>query len=492
MLTPCARARRAGTVQPRLRALPWLSCAAVGLLLLGCGGESGSSNPGAGAANRAGAAVEATDTREGGELPGVAVPAVDGSGGGASGDGSSRTPVESSAEPSCGCPLAGALQLLRCEDDEGVARPPSGTIEVNSTGDAAMFHQCTSADGLTAPNHCQQFLWTAARGAERLADRGWLLGLADDGTALFASAVDAPENAAPFLIEPDGSRTRVPLSPNARLSADGRYVIDFVPAESELGESGQTPPNADRRDLVRWSLAKGLERLGSMPADTFEGGVYDVSRDGSVIVGGGMGVADGFAHGIPMIWTRAAGLRELGGAPRDERGTGLFRVSSDGSAVMGMVQGNDSSGLFHWTELDGFRSILEGDPLGAVRLPGNPVLSRDGQAFSSTSMVSGMSRAYRWTRDGLAWLGPDGEPSSSVDMTADGSVVLGVVSDLSEGFISAAGETRSFSALLESESLELEDWRPQAPLRISDDGRFVFGFALCGGQMTPYRWQLPR
>lgn len=47
----------------------------------------------------------------------------------------------------CGCPSSSAFRLLRCEDDDGIARPRSGQLEVSPSGDAVIFHQCTSADG---------------------------------------------------------------------------------------------------------------------------------------------------------------------------------------------------------------------------------------------------------------------------------------------------------------------------------------------------------
>jgi len=45
--------------------------------------------------------------------------------------------------------------------------------------------------------------------------------------------------------------------------------------------------------------------------------------------------------------------------------------------------------------------------------------------------------------------------------------------------------------LLEHASLDSTGWELKAPLRISDDGKVVFGSALCGGMPTVYRWVLP-
>lgn len=432
--------------------------------------------------------------------------------------GSGDAPAENAATPTCGCPSSDALRLLRCDDSAGVTLY-NGTIEINSSGDAAIFYQCFEREGQPQTARCRQFRWMAARGTELLTDQGWLLGLADDGTALIASQVDPPENDAPWLVRPDGSRTRVPLDTNARLAADGR-VVGFVPPVLPVLEAidpslALSTAPAARGPLARWSLpaagreeptpranevidgqeydvaAPGLEVLARLPDAVIDGGlVYDVSGDASVIVGGGTGVVDGFARGLPLLWTSAGGLRVLPGAPTDDVGTALQRVSRDGTAVFGSVHGYDSHEWFHWTPVGGFRNVMRIE--SGSYLSGGIALSDDGGVFSSTALSSNRSRAFRWSPSGISWLGPDDAPSSNADMTADGRVVLGTLVDSDDGFIATPEETRSFTALVASAALELEGWQLRAPVRISDDGGVVFGFAGCGAQKAPYRWVLPR
>ncbi|HTV17618.1 MAG TPA: hypothetical protein VMG12_03080, partial [Polyangiaceae bacterium] len=414
----------------------WLM--ALGVALLHCGGQGQSDAPVA--ARPAPADVD--DTPAGSAS--APAPADVGSG---------NPPAQNDGASSCGCPSSDALRLLRCDDGAGLAFP-SVTIEVNPRGDAAIFHQCFERDGQLQTRQCLGFRWTLARGTELLtASNGWLLGLADDGTALIATEVNAPANTAPFLVRLDGSRIQVPLDTNARLAADGR-VVGFVPpvAVASSESTSFSPADVSRGPLARWSppateaaasesgphelidgreydlSAPGLDVLASLPAEVLADGlVYDVSADASVIVGGGTGVVDGFARGIPLLWTASAGLRVLDGAPSEVRGTALQYVSRDGSAMMGAAEGDDSLEWFQWTELAGFRHVIRIEPY--PNLGGGIAFSADGSAFAATGVFSNMSRAYRWSEVGISWIGPDDAPSSTADMSGDGRVVIGTVVD---------------------------------------------------------------
>jgi len=100
-------------------------------------------------------------------------------------------------------------------------------------------------------------------------------------------------------------------------------------------------------DATQWTLAGGPLDLvggGSIPV------AYDVSYDGSVIVGSRSSGRQAF------IWRRGSGLTYPGTLGGNE--SWAFGVSADGSIVVGWAQ--DSTGklrAFRWTQQDGMRNL---------------------------------------------------------------------------------------------------------------------------------------
>jgi hypothetical protein len=90
----------------------------------------------------------------------------------------------------------------------------------------------------------------------------------------------------------------------------------------------------------------------------------------------------------------------------------------------------------------------------------------------------------------------DAEPVELVlwqnaDRMLGGEQAVLIIDDTEQGFIASPGETRLLRDLLASASVDSTGWELKAPLRISDDGKVVFGSALCGGVPAVYRWVLP-
>jgi uncharacterized membrane protein len=161
------------------------------------------------------------------------------------------------------------------------------------------------------------------------------------------------------------------------LSADGRVVV------------GRTPRDDDPQAYV-WSRETGLRMLGTLPGDR-RSAARAVSANGSTVAG------ESWFFGFesePFVWTEDGGMVGLGLPPGFERGS-AEAVSDDGSTVVG-------------------------------------------QFVSSCCPVT-MQSAYRWTQDdGITELMPPGTIRSyAVDVSADGSVIVGSASDgsASDGFI---------------------------------------------------------
>lgn len=407
--------------------------------------------------------------------------------------GSEMAPAVGVAETGCGCSTSPSLQALSCAAGDGVTIASTGGLELAPGGDVALFTLCYSRDGELPADHCRVFRWTQSEGSETLVDSGHHVGLADDGSALVVAILDEDPREVLLLVGRDGTTTRVPLGPVARLSAGGRYVVGFVPEPTPTLEPADLLPFS-RNPLARWSLAEGLETLAELPDELFRGTVFDVAADASVIVGVGSYLSDGTIRQAPLLYTAQQGLRRLDASPGEQGGTIGF-VSRDGSAFAGLASSGDNDDLaeaFHGTNAGAFRSITTANPTGGVAF--QQALSDDGRVLAGTGWLADAARhrVYRWTDDGLSWLGPDDGASRIADMTADGSLVLGTLIDSGQGFIAAPGETRRLDDLLEQAGLDATGWQLKAPLRLSDDGKVVFGSALCGGVPTVYRWVLPQ
>jgi hypothetical protein len=426
----------------------------------------------------------------GGLDAGATVGAVDD---GAANPGPGTAPANGVLETGCGCSTSANLQALSCASSDGVPITGSG-LEVAPSGDIALFTLCYSRDGEFPADHCRAFRWTRAGGSEALVDAGYHVGLADDGSALIVETQDEDPRETLVLVGPDGARTNVPLNHVARLSANGRYVVGFVPQLSYSVAPGDlaSPTPLSPSPLARWSLADGLETLAEIPDGLLEGMVFDVTADASVIVGAAY-LTDGTLRHAPLLYTAQQGLRRPEGSPGVEP-VSIDSVSRDGSAFAGLASsslGNDLVEAYYGTTSGGFRHITTMNPGAGVG--SYQALSDDGLVLAGTGWPAdvGRPRVYRWTAEGLTWLGPDDAAGRIADMTADGTLVLGVLVDGDQGFIASPGETRRLSELLERASVDSTGWELKAPLRISDDGKVVFGSALCGGVATRYRWVLP-
>jgi hypothetical protein len=193
-------------------------------------------------------------------------------------------------------------------------------------------------------------------------------------------------------------------------------------------------PGLDR--AFYWTKATGIVNLGAMPGGAGGStGAFDLSFDGSVIVGAGVGA---MAAWEAFRWTQATGMVGLGDLPGGPFYSVAQGCSSNGAILFG--QGDygyppPTGQAFRWTQATGMVAI--GD------LPGGAVYgdllhsSDDGSILVGYGSTPTGFQMTRWTQaTGLIGLGdlPGGiEDSGALGCSADGSVIVGWASD-DEGY----------------------------------------------------------
>jgi len=237
-------------------------------------------------------------------------------------------------------------------------------------------------------------------------------------------------------------------------------------------------------DATRWTLAGGPLDLG-VPAGN--GAVpisYDVSYDGSVIVG--VRTSDFRAY----IWRRDSGLTYPGTLGGNE--SWAFGVSADGSIVVGRAQ--DSSGkfrAFRWTQQDGMRSLgaaigneaFDQSEAWCISPDGNVIV---GIAYNDRNEAVGFRNILQGTRRVNISLGdpPAGFTGVYPNRTnQDGSIIVGWMRK-SDGTYRAMRWTQAggledlnvtYASLLgQGEYLE---WAYD----ITPDGRYIVGWGFKDG-----------
>ncbi len=202
-----------------------------------------------------------------------------------------------------------------------------------------------------------------------------------------------------------------------------------------------------------------FQGVGDLSGGRFYSIAEAISADGSVVVGGSESAGGNEA----FIWTSSGGIQGLGDLPGGGFNSWAKDVSGDGSMVTGFSDsGSDSykQEAFLWTQSGGIQ--------GLGFLPGatNSIaygISRDGSVITGRSNF----QAYRYftASSSFASLGMS---SSYVDVSPDGSTVLGQMSG-NEAFIwSESGGLVGLDYLLDEDS-----W--SAAYSASFDGSVIVG-----------------
>ncbi len=258
-----------------------------------------------------------------------------------------------------------------------------------------------------------------------------LLGLNLAGIQLSKVASAAPAQAASASFEPLGLGPNSAQSRAWDVSADGSVVVGNFWAIDGFFR----PPHA-----YRWT-AGAFQDLGTLNPDAHEAEAYAVSDDGSKVVGWARGLS-GFQR--PFLWTAATGMQELSNVPgSDAKATDISR---DGTIIVGSfyVDAEGSWHAFQWkngvvTDL-GFLS-------GGRDSKGQAVCALGGAAVGSTVNSAGIQKAFRWRNGTMQDLGGVGRNNLAYaeDCSDNGNIVVGTSTDDKGNQLATRWDTRARS-----------------------------------------------
>ena len=216
-----------------------------------------------------------------------------------------------------------------------------------------------------------------------------------------------------YSFKPLGAIGTTVSSTGLAVSPDGSLVVGF--------SNGQA---------FRWTAETGMVGLGDFADGQFQSGGYDMSADGSVVVGYGSTSTAQEA----FRWTKTDGMIGLGDLPGGLAGSLAYGVSADGTVVVGKsASGNSSANSY-----EAFRWTAESGMVGLGDLPGGRFASEARGVSADGSIVVGKAEptstnnqpeAFRWTSaDGMIGLGqlPGGRSGSWANaVSPDGAVIVG-------------------------------------------------------------------
>ena len=270
------------------------------------------------------------------------------------------------------------------QKDGAVALP---SIHFERLGDSTISAEAVSRDGLTvAGEGSSVFRWKKYEGLEFLDFDGRPQGISDDGSVIVGSIgarlfrwsesggfenlgtigwgeyadVSADGSVISAIItNPIGFNEAIRLDPDgitglgyirnddyimnwskaSGISADGSVIVGF-------GNGG------GMAEAWRWTKSGGIQGLGGLGRSAYNGHAFDVSTDGSIIVGDESDQA--------FIWTEDTGMTGLGKISESRRERSCASaVSADGSVVVGLSWGFSGYEAFIWEEEIGMLSLNE-------------------------------------------------------------------------------------------------------------------------------------
>ena len=243
----------------------------------------------------------------------------------------------------------------------------------------------------------------------------------------------------------------------------------------------------------RWTQAGGMVLLTDPDESVSLETASSVSANGSVIVGSGSSASGGEA----FRWTESGGADGLGDLDGGDFNSWATGVSADGSVVAGGSISTSGYEAFRWTQGGGMEGL--GDLDGGAFHSEAHAVSADGLVIvgSSDSASSGdQGEAFRWTEgDGMVPLGdlPGGLfRSTAYAASGDGSIVVGRAhSDAGqEAFIWDAdnGMVGLREALTARYGIDMTGWHLDQALDISTDGRVIVGWGSSPGSEGVDAW----
>jgi len=307
----------------------------------------------------------------------------------------------------------------------------------------------------------EAFYWTPASG---------MVGMGDFPDGIFHSGA--------YGVSADGS---VIVGNGTSDSGGEAFRWEAGPVNCEAGqmncEAGQT------------SLAAGqMTGLGDLEGGEFESGAWDVSGDGSVIVGSG--TSEAYSPQWHAYRREGEVMTPLG---EPQEGVTLSRaegISNDGSVVVGSwAVSNNREEAFRWEggELTGLGVL--GESSDGSRWSRASAASDDGSVIVGDSSSPEGRQAFRWEGGEMVGLGdlPDGAfRSTAFGVSGDGSVIVGTgsteLNDIlhMEAFIwNPVNGMRGLKNVLEDHmGLDLPGWTLTSAQDISYHSRVITGYGI--------------
>ena len=271
-------------------------------------------------------------------------------------------------------------------------------------------------------------LWPALLGAQGSFTRlgtpaAYPTGISADGTIV----VGARSNFGPAFrwTAADGVVNIGGVGFQARISRDGKTIV------SDANDSNGLANAAIWQGGTNWKVLGGIP--GGQPSGPYLSSAWDVSADGSVVVGLAW-LTPGIAHGFR--WDAKNGMTDLGGL--QGRSTRASVVSADANVIAGFDEDplaynhNNWRGAAWWQSLE---RLL--NPFGWIGVAN--AINNDGSVIVGTGTPVNTRHAYRYTAaDGhIEDLGalprgltPSGQQqedqSSAAGVSDDGNVVVGI------------------------------------------------------------------
>ena len=291
-----------------------------------------------------------------------------------------------------------------------------------------------SADGTTvvgrsvSPAPAQAFRWTQATGMVGLGDLpGGLVssvanGVSGDGGVVVGEGNNAFFSSEAFRWDSTNGMTGLGVLSGATtsrangISSDGAKIV------------GQT--GGGRNEAFLWDAANGMQGLGDLAGGSDSSIAFDISADGSTVVGRGTSASGSEA----FVWNAGGGMQGLGDLAGGAFNSFASGASADGSVVIGRGTSASGSEAFIWDATNGMRGL--GDLAGGRFL------------------------------------------SQADDVTADGGIVVGYGNGASgqRAMIwDAANGMQELSVFLTAMGIDVTGWVLSEASAISDDGRVIVG-----------------
>ncbi|MBA3483694.1 MAG: PEP-CTERM sorting domain-containing protein [Pirellulales bacterium] len=276
----------------------------------------------------------------------------------------------------------------------GLGDLPGGIFESLASG--------VSADGSvvvgygTTVSGREAFLWTSD---------GGMVGLGDlPGGALFSEA---------YRVSADGSVV-VGRGSSASgfqafrwTSGGGMVGLGFPEAWDVTGDGSVVVGGGSLGGIVpqavRWTSDGGAVGLGVLPDGGVDSAAFGVSADGSVVVGWGRSQSGGFRLNLEAFrWTSDSGMIGLGDLPGGLFESFAYDVSGDGSIVVGYGSSASGTEAFLWTSDGGMKRLWEVllaqgiDPAadGWTNLTNAEGISADGNTIVGFGTRNGNTEAF--------------------------------------------------------------------------------------------------